>query len=438
MPAADTAAQPRGEARHTARSRGAADNAARSSAAQPRGEARHTPGSRGKADHAGESGRRRHHPAIPAHIDQSRLPPGIYFDARGRGRWYRQYRDEANRLRRRNVADAQATLDELRQIAADRDGLDRDSLAYLAAAFHAAEQFQQLAPRTQQDYAWCRKLLIEMPTKLGKPLGELPTRQFQPALVQRLVDRIASDGTPAKANHLLRYLRRLFRWGINRGYCDTNPARGVEAARERRRRRLPELETVAALTEFARERGQRRRGEAGACAPYLWIVMELAYICRLRGIEVVTLTDAHHTPAGVHTNRRKGSRDSVIRWYPRLRHAWDAATRHRDALWRARALPVPQDAAARPLIVAADGAALQKSSLDSAWQRFIRLAIAERVIRPEQRFGLHDLKRRGITDTAGTRHDKLEASGHRSAAMMDVYDLSVPLVPWPGYDATAP
>ncbi|KFF47796.1 hypothetical protein GY26_18090, partial [Gammaproteobacteria bacterium MFB021] len=76
-------------------------------------------------------------------------------------------------------------------------------------------------------------------------------------------------------------------------------------------------------------------------------------------------------------------------------------------------------------------------SLDSAWQRFIRLAIAERVIRPEQRFGLHDLKRRGITDTAGTRHDKLEASGHRSAAMMDVYDLSVPLVPWPGYRAEA-
>ena len=149
----------------------------------------------------------------------------------------------------------------------------------------------------------------------------MTAKQNQPALVQRLVDRIASDGTPAKANHLLRYLRRLFRWGINRGYCDTNPARGVEAARERRRRRLPELETVAALTEFARERGQRRRGEAGACAPYLWIVMELAYICRLRGIEVVTLTDAHHTPAGVHTNRRKGSRDSVIRWYPRLRHA---------------------------------------------------------------------------------------------------------------------
>ncbi|RMT02805.1 Prophage PSPPH06, site-specific recombinase phage integrase protein [Pseudomonas amygdali pv. lachrymans] len=38
------------------------------------------------------------------------------------------------------------------------------------------------------------------------------------------------------------------------------------------------------------------------------------------------------------------------------------------------------------------------------------------------------LKRRGITDTAGTRADKQEASGHRDGAMMDVYDLSIPLV----------
>ncbi|RMQ96179.1 Prophage PSPPH06, site-specific recombinase phage integrase protein [Pseudomonas savastanoi pv. glycinea] len=46
----------------------------------------------------------------------------------------------------------------------------------------------------------------------------------------------------------------------------------------------------------------------------------------------------------------------------------------------------------------------------------------------EERFGLHDLKRRGITDTVGNRAVKQEASGHRDEAMMDVYDLSLPLV----------
>jgi len=96
------------------------------------------------------------------------------------------------------------------------------------------------------------------------------------------------------------------------------------------------------------------------------------------------------------------------------------------------AAPEPPIPGPRPLIVAADGGELRKSSLDTAWQRLIKMAIEEEVITKEERFGLHDLKRRGITDTKGTRHDKQEASGHRSAAMLDVYDLSTPIVPWPG------
>lgn len=78
--------------------------------------------------------------------------------------------------------------------------------------------------------------------------------------------------------------------------------------------------------------------------------------------------------------------------------------------------------------MASHGGPLRKSSLDTAWQRFITLALVDEVITPEQRFALHDLKRRGITDTAGTRADKQEASGHRDPKMMDVYDHSIPTV----------
>ena len=375
---------------------------------------------------------RKHSPDIPAHINQSKLPNGVYFDKRGRGRWYVQYRDEAGKLKTERIAGADATLSELHRIMEQRSGIDRRTLRYLAKQFHESAQFKELAIKTQQDYEYCQATLQEMPTKLGKPLGDLPTSQFSPALVQRLVDKIAAEGTPSKANHLLRYLRRLFRWGINRGYCDSNPAQGVESAKERKQRRLPDLATIARLTEFAQQRGQRTRGEKGACAPYLWIVMELAYICRLRGIEVVTLTDANGTADGVMTNRRKGSRDNVVRWYPRLTAAWTAATERRAGIWKAKGRPVPMHPESRPLIVAADGSELRKSSLDTAWQRLIKLAIEEEIITEDERFGLHDLKRRGITDTKGTRHEKQEASGHRSASMMDTYDLSVPLVNHPG------
>lgn len=46
----------------------------------------------------------------------------------------------------------------------------------------------------------------------------------------------------------------------------------------------------------------------------------------------------------------------------------------------------------------------------------------------EQRFALHDFKRKGITDTKGTRADKQQARGHKEEWMMDVYDLNVPTV----------
>jgi hypothetical protein len=82
----------------------------------------------------------------------------------------------------------------------------------------------------------------------------------------------------------------------------------------------------------------------------------------------------------------------------------------------------------RLLLVSEDGTALSKSSLDTAWQRFMAMAIKAGVITQEHRFGLHDLKRKGITDTPGTRADKQQASGHRSESMMDVYDMSVAIV----------
>jgi hypothetical protein len=56
------------------------------------------------------------------------------------------------------------------------------------------------------------------------------------------------------------------------------------------------------------------------------------------------------------------------------------------------------------------------------------MAIKAGVITKAQRFGLRDLKRKGITDTPGTRADKQQTSGHRSECMMDVYDMSVAIV----------
>jgi site-specific recombinase XerC len=375
------------------------------------------------------SGRKRiFDPAIPSHIDQVRIPKGIYWDRSGRGRWFIFEPAGDGRVKRRTVATAEARTSDLHRIVEEMQGIDRGTLGWLLDQFNSSQKFLDLAPRTRANYNYQRDIARAMPTKLGKPLGELSCARMTPPLMQRLVDRIAEDGTPTKANHLLRYLRRVFHWGVNRGHCKDNPARGVEQAKERRLRRLPTTDVMNRIVGFARERGALKPHTRGSCAPYLWIAMELAYLCRLRGIEVVTLSDANAVGEGVLTNRRKGSRDNIVRWTARLRAAWDAAAALRTAAIARTRRPSAIKPEARMLFVSEDGTPLRKSSFDTAWQRLITMAIRESVIAPEQRFGPHDLKRKGISSTRGTRDVKKEASGHRSDAMLDVYDLSVPIV----------
>lgn len=104
------------------------------------------------------------------------------------------------------------------------------------------------------------------------------------------------------------------------------------------------------------------------------------------------------------------------------------AKSYRRRVWASQSYPIPASPERRFVIVAAHGGQLQKSSLDSTWQRFITRAIKDGVITEEQRFALHDLKRRGITDTPGDRKQKQDASGHRDEAMLDIYDFSLPRV----------
>lgn len=372
--------------------------------------------------------KRKHNPHIPNHIDQAALPAAVYFDQRNDGVWYTLHRDETGTQRRRNIAPVSASLAELHQIMDEASNIDRGTLRYVCAQFHESDRYKKLSTSTHDDYCYSRDVLLNIPTKLGKPLGDLAVRKFTSALVQRIVDRLADEGTPSKAAHALRYLRRVLQWGRNRGFLEVNPALGIEAPVERKLRRLPNHQVMDTLIDRAIARGLLQRNEKGGCPEYLGYVMELAYLCRLRGIEVVTLTDENELESGILTNRRKGSRDNIVRWTPRLRKAWDNAKAYRAKIWAKRKTAIPIVPARRNIIVASHGGPLRKSSLDTAWQRFITLALFDDIITPEQRFALHDLKRRGITDTIGTRADKQEASGHRDPKMMDVYDYSLPTV----------
>lgn len=369
--------------------------------------------------------KRKHDSTIPAHIDQKKLPIGCYWDKRDRV-WYTIH--QGVKAKRQKLFNADAMLSDLHRAMEELHGVNRKSLEWLCEQYHASHVFKALADRTQKDYEAQRQIAISLPTKLGQPLGKLDYARLETHHFQRIVDVVAGNGTPTKANHLARYLKLIYSWAVRRGFTTSNPVKGVKGAKERKRRRLPPPETMTALIQMAYDGGHLKPHTEGSCPPYLWAVADLAYLCRLRGIEVITLRESHALAEGIKTNRRKGSRDNIVAWTPRLRAAYEWLIARRDVIWKDKRLPVPIRADDRPIVVAEGGAALKKSSLDSAWQRLIQRAMREGVITPDERFSLHDLKRKGVTDTPGTRADKQHASGHKSEEMMDVYDLSVPIV----------
>lgn len=366
---------------------------------------------------------RKFDPTIPSHIDQKALPVGIYWNASGRGRWYIIDRaDPASPPRKKTVAGPKALLSELHGIV-EQSNSRQGTVGWVMEQFRKSSKWQELGELTQKDYRYVERVLTSLPVKAGGHFSDLIAERLTRVAVQIVVERVAQEGTPTKANKIQRYLSRLFAWAQNHVGLTHNPAFGVEKVRERKRRRLPAHKAYDAVLAYAMKRAAITPNAKGSIAPYLPWFLELTYLCRLRGIETLTLTLQHKTKAGINTNRRKGSKDNTVKWTPRLRRAWNGAIAYREGVLARKArqrVMVPDSDA---LFLNRDGQPLDKDGLDTLWQRFINDAMREGVITREERFSPHDLKRKGITDTPGTGAEKKDAAG-LSEAMMKTYDFS--------------
>lgn len=391
------------------------------------------------------SGRpRKQNPAIPKHIDQSKLPRGIYWSNRGKGRWYVFVDDPDGPRNTKVVAGPTAKLSDLHVIMEQRAGKDpRGTIAHAAKQFEESTDFAALSANTKRDYIYCAGVARKYETKVG-PLSSLQIDRLTLPFIQGVVEKIAKGrpeskvgandgekGYPTKANHLARYLSAMFAWGRRHGYCTTNPAEGVKLAKERKRHGMPTKDVHSKILEFARERGALQPHTRGSCPAYLWPLLQVKYLCRMRGIEVVKLTDAHATERGLYIKRTKGSSDNIVAWTPTLRTAWEVALSVRATTLarpsnRARPIPIrPED---RFIFLTESGTRLSVDAMEAAWQELMRSVIAAGVITAEERPTLHGFKHRGVTDTKGKKADKQAASGHKSAAMLDLYDHEVAVV----------
>ncbi len=99
-------------------------------------------------------------------------------------------------------------------------GTPSKTIGQMVDAYIASPGYSKLADSTQREYL--RYLL-----QLQEGLGSADPRALRPSDVATIRDNLAKAGTPGKANAMVAIIGALFAWGLELGWADINPSRGV-------------------------------------------------------------------------------------------------------------------------------------------------------------------------------------------------------------------
>ncbi|SEB61032.1 tyrosine recombinase XerC [Rhodobacter sp. 24-YEA-8] len=147
--------------------------------------------------------------ALPAHVYQK--PKGLYFQRRG----WKTVKINSVPGTKEFALEYAAILNGA--LVAPQTAAGR-TFAALIQSYHASPRYKGLAPRTARDYD---KVLVWIKSKLGA----LDVAGMQRKDVIRARD--ANAETVRFANYIVQVLRILFEHGIDQGWREDNPAKGV-------------------------------------------------------------------------------------------------------------------------------------------------------------------------------------------------------------------
>lgn len=368
----------------------------------------------------------------PPGIDPEKLPERCYYDPRGKGRWYTIF-DENGKPVSRKIAEKSASIAELHVkieqfYANDRE--DRTTFKWLTDAYLKSFDYREIGPDTKKQYNYARDCLLKIKTSRGSMLGDTLHKNWMPKDVQKIVNQMTLERGPSSARHIKQYISMLFNFGIRNGYCekDSHPAppRSIKLPEERQHRPMPSPELYARVLTYAMQKAKNATHRSASS--YIWQILEVDYLCRLRGIEARSMTEDKLTEQGIECERAKGSSANITVWNDRLKFAVDEALKRRDRIWAKKKKPIDLNPKDRPVFVNTVGERIKPGCWQNAWRDFLFAAIKDGIMTKEEWFGLHAMKRKGITDTEGSDFEKMAVSGLKSPRMVDIYDQGVKVV----------
>lgn len=269
-----------------------------------------------------------------------------------------------------------------------------ETLSWLIDLYLNSDRFKSLSKNTVKSYRLYAKNVINTPINNGI-FGDTLLIDIDIVVIRHYLDSLHK--TPIEGNRRVAFLNSVYNWGIQRGYAKTNPTKGITRYTEKPRKLYV---TDKMYNDFYML----------ADKPwYIRPMMELAYLCRMRRVEVLDIRKSDITEEGLRIRRVKGSNDTITNWSDRLIKAVNYCLQRESIIESVY------------LIHNSKGQKINDGTFTTAWGLLWR----NKAPKDWVRFSYHDLKAKGVSDFEG---DKQLAGGHKTNAMVAVYDRKLKTV----------
>jgi len=201
----------------------------------------------------------------------------------------------------------------------------------------APEQHAKKSVHTKKKYGQNANQIKNTVTKSVDLLGNVDADRITPGVIRKYMD----TRPPVTANRETAFLSVCYQWCIERDLLDKKSRAKVRRNIENPDDRYVKDAEYQAVYQIAPD--------------YIRCTMELAYLCRMRMCEVLTLRESDIKDTGLYIKRRKGSRDNITLFTERLNAAIELS----------RSLSYPQARPINPTLTrgfygtASDGGRLQ-------------------------------------------------------------------------------
>lgn len=260
----------------------------------------------------------------------------------------------------------------------------------------ASNDFMNLSKLSIRDGRQYGKQIIQTPMLSGAIFGDMPFPAITTGTLQKYLDK-RSEAAPVAANKEIGFLSTVYNWHKRRDNVTHNPTTGVKKNKTKPRDRYVTDKEYQAALQLAKS------------APhYIYPMMEIAYLCRARRVEILSLKKNQVIEEGLLLNRAKGSKTQIIGITPRLKTTLQKCNTAEqiNSVW---------------LIHDKRGQKIRDETFKSAWNRLMKKLKEQGY----EGFTFHDLKAKGVSDFDG---DKMKASGHKTLSMLNVYDRKLEVV----------